>query len=825
MAIPTQFSVTNTRKSPIANPNHPIDEAKTVTAEDVGFISGASALPAEAAVDICAPSELAAESASDIDSAVIVSSEQQAGIDSPSELATQAPNAIDNAALFSALSNATIGNPSLVAAESIAPVDNAAQLTAELASDVDLPTQVATQAQQLIAPPTFTINPTTSYDFNNTANGWTAVNSPITNGAGFITIVGNQNVQLIRSSLGELDPSENYLLAITLRCTTATVNTTVEVFTANSEHGFSGDFSVQSESVELVQGAGKTIYLNLAQITDFLQDGFTSIRIDPLASVVSHTYEILNISFGVYDVDHIEPKTPRGIDNPNTINAENQPAINTPSAVNPQNYGVNLLTYSEEFDNPAWEKGGVTVSSDVEIAPNGTLTAEKITPSASAGVKRIRKVVGSGNSETYGYSIFAKAAEYKNILVWFDQKSAGVGVNLDDLSIFRQQGVDSYQVIPLADGWVRIFITDVIESDLIPSIYIYDNSATPNITFSGDGGGLFVWGAQLENSPTLGEYTKTESTPITVGREVGTADVVQALPESAIAAPSAATAESAPSITTPSALTANAGTKITPPFPLNHARILYDNVLEDYSTVTANNQSAGYPAINALKPNTYESWRFTTSSSTMQVDFGGGVKTFDMLCIGAHNLGRAGADIQIWYEPEPGGTFVQFDTTKSPPFDQQQHPIVFYSQTAVSALTIEIRITSASGVPSIGYISAGVALQMQRPFFNGHTPITDGDVTEYYSNRTESGEIIGQQIRRQGYETSADWQNLDDDWYRTYFAPFKQAAKLRPFFFAWNLLEYPDDVGFCRIAQDISAPMQNGTRVKRNISMNMLGAG
>ncbi|APC46583.1 hypothetical protein [Alteromonas phage PB15] len=292
-----------------------------------------------------------------------------------------------------------------------------------------------------------------------------------------------------------------------------------------------------------------------------------------------------------------------------------------------------------------------------------------------------------------------------------------------------------------------------------------------------------------------------------------------------MATPSTATAESAPVIATPSALTANAGTKITPPFPLNHARILYDNVLEDYSTVTANNQSAGYPAINALKPNTYESWRFTTSSSTMQVDFGGGVKTFDMLCIGAHNLGRAGANIQVWYEPEPGGTFFQFDTTKSPLFDQQQHPIVFYSQTAVSALTIEIRITSASGVPSIGYISAGVALQMQRPFFNGHTPITDGDATQYYSNRTESGEIIGQQIRRQGYETSADWQNLDDDWYRTYFAPFKQAAKLRPFFFAWNLLECPDDVGFCRIAQDISAPMQNGTRVKRNISMTLLGAG
>lgn len=290
-------------------------------------------------------------------------------------------------------------------------------------------------------------------------------------------------------------------------------------------------------------------------------------------------------------------------------------------------------------------------------------------------------------------------------------------------------------------------------------------------------------------------------------------------------APVEKTAQPKAATDAPNTLSTTSATPLTPPFPLNHARILYNSVLESYSSITASSEAAGFPPINALKPNTYEAWRFTTSASTLQIDFGGPTRAFDMLCIGAHNLGRAGADIQVWYEPEPGGTFVQFDTTKSPAFDQQQHPIVFYSQTAVNALTIEVRITGASGVPSIGYISAGVALQMQRPFFNGHTPITDADVTQYYSNRTESGEIIGQQIRAQGYETSADWQNIDDTWYRTYFAPFKQAAKLRPFFFAWNLLEYPDDVGFCRIAQDVSAPMQNGTRTKRSISMKLLGAG
>lgn len=285
-----------------------------------------------------------------------------------------------------------------------------------------------------------------------------------------------------------------------------------------------------------------------------------------------------------------------------------------------------------------------------------------------------------------------------------------------------------------------------------------------------------------------------------------------------IDAPSAATAAAQPVISAPSAITAVSGTATTPPFPLNHARILYENVLQGYNSITDTGPTG--TAINAIKPNTWERWKFSTAANTLIVDFSTAVD-FDTVCIASHNLSNAGATIAVYYEPEPGGVFLELDT-KTP---TNNEPICFYSETLLDALTIEIRITGASGVPQIGYISAGESLQMQRPFFNGHIPITDGDVTEYYSNRTESGEIIGQQIRRQGYQTSADWRYIDDTWYRNYFDPFKKAAKLTPFFFMWNLLEYPDDVGFCRISQDINCPMQNGFTTKRTISMTLLGAG
>lgn len=305
-----------------------------------------------------------------------------------------------------------------------------------------------------------------------------------------------------------------------------------------------------------------------------------------------------------------------------------------------------------------------------------------------------------------------------------------------------------------------------------------------------------------------------------VQASIDTPSAASAESTQAIDTPTAATSESVAPIATPSTLTTVTGTLTTPPFPLNHARILYENRLEQLDS--ANSDIAGSTPINAIKPNTWE--RFNNplgGNGYIRFDMSA-TRGIDTVCVGAHNAGSKSYNFIAYYRETLTGPLIQFSTGVTPDTDA---PIMFHRSNLVSAKVIEVYFNGGSEGFSIGYISAGVALQMQRPFFNGHTPITDADATQYYSNRTESGEIIGQQIRRQGFETSADWQNIDDTWYRTYFAPFKQAIKTKPFFFAWNLLEYPEDVGFCRVSQDVSAPMQNGTVTKRSISMNLLGAG
>jgi len=572
MAIPTQFSVAKTRKCPLANPSQHVDGASPLTAEDVGFISGASVLPAKSA----------------------------GGIGAPSELSALPINDVDNASLFSALSAVTINDPSIIAAEYVVPVDNASDLTARPKAEVDAPN--------------FTIVDRTQWNFPNSLSGWTANNATLTPGPDAITaVMTGTDFQFIKGDFTEGSGNPN-ILWFRIRCTTATVTTTVQAFTLNSKHGYTSEFMVQGVPTEIPQGVYVDFYLNLGEIQDYLVDGMTSLRIDPYDGS-PQTFEIDFVILGRYKTD---------------ISARDESSIKEPSALSAKS--------SAAISNPV-----------------------------------------------------ALSAEDK----------------------------------------------------------------------------------------------------------------------SSVALPSAASAESAPSISAPSALTANQATQTSGPFPLNHARILYNNKLFGYESVTS---IKGVP-LNALTPNTWQRWIFdsSTTSSGIRVDLPSAV-TMDCICIGAHNLGAIGATVSITYSTD-GSTFVDW----APDFDVGgRAAIMSYTQTPKQVKSIQIFIqagTTATGY--IGYISAGEALQMQRPFFSGHQPYTDADVTEYYSNRTESGNIIGRQIRRRGFETTYEWQNIDDTWYRNNIPVFKDYAKRWPMFIAWNLLEYPYDVAFGETTGDIKASMQNGTRTKR----------
>lgn len=287
-----------------------------------------------------------------------------------------------------------------------------------------------------------------------------------------------------------------------------------------------------------------------------------------------------------------------------------------------------------------------------------------------------------------------------------------------------------------------------------------------------------------------------------------------------IAAPTANTPQSAAAISTPAAITATTGTATTPPFPLNHARILYDNLLLNYSSVTA---SAGTNGSYALVPNTYKKWSVTTSSTvTLTIELPSNVD-MDTFCIGAHNLwdGGTGNPWLIQYDSTTGGSF----TTVGSGTPTSNAPIMVHLSSTVSVRRVRFTISSAPiREKTIGYVSAGVALQLQRPFFGGHTPITMADNTVYRNNMTDGGEFTSRSIIRKGFSNNVSLDNVDRTWIQNYFLDFKEVSKEYLYFIAWNLLEYPNEVGLCMTGGDISLQF-SGTRDLMSINWSQTGHG
>ena len=314
------------------------------------------------------------------------------------------------------------------------------------------------------------------------------------------------------------------------------------------------------------------------------------------------------------------------------------------------------------------------------------------------------------------------------------------------------------------------------------------------------------------------ESIPTNATPVIVTAEsvplsaLPVAVTAESIPTNAT--PTIVTAESVPTTALPTALTAIALPSSTPPYALNHARILYANLLLGSAVATTSGANGSFTLI----PNTADRWTLTDTGSitftlAANVDM-------DTVCIGAHNLGSNGFSVHVQYSDDLVSGFLSFKAIQSPTDDTA---MMFHNAAPHDVRRLKITVTGTGSV-FLGSIYAGIALQMQRPFFAGHTPITLSASTSRYSSMSEGGNFIGEQIRRIGYSTSADWSNLENAWLRLYFKPFMIHARTLPYYFAWNLLEEPLDIGYCKTSEDIK-PAYSGVRNLLDVSFKMVGFG
>jgi hypothetical protein len=193
----------------------------------------------------------------------------------------------------------------------------------------------------------------------------------------------------------------------------------------------------------------------------------------------------------------------------------------------------NLLTYSDDHSNGVWIGQGISaVSSNTIVAPDGTLTADKIVGTSGQRTRQsIYQSVSVTSGVKYTFSRFLKAGERKYVCMWFDNPNITEGAYFGaytyvDLELGRIvfNSNSNVSITEYPNKWYRFTISatpsftgtlSLNTSMGTPNNYL--DVGTPDIyKYVGDGNsGFYTWGAQLEAGAFPTSYIPTVASTVT----------------------------------------------------------------------------------------------------------------------------------------------------------------------------------------------------------------------------------------------------------------------------------------------------------------------
>jgi hypothetical protein len=182
---------------------------------------------------------------------------------------------------------------------------------------------------------------------------------------------------------------------------------------------------------------------------------------------------------------------------------------------------TNHNTYSEQFDNAAWVKTRSSITSNTIVAPDGTLTGDKLVEDTTASNTHQISQSASLTAGTHTYSIFVKAGERSVLQAFRSNLNIDLFTHTFNLSTGTASGAGA-SIVSVGNDWYLCISTVTVNTTGSTGINFSINNGSTN-SYTGDGtSGLFLWGAQVEAGSFPTSYIPTTTATVTRAADVAT---------------------------------------------------------------------------------------------------------------------------------------------------------------------------------------------------------------------------------------------------------------------------------------------------------------
>lgn len=158
---------------------------------------------------------------------------------------------------------------------------------------------------------------------------------------------------------------------------------------------------------------------------------------------------------------------------------------------------VNLLTKTEQFSDAAWITFSASVTPNAAIAPDGSLTAAKIVPTASSG-QHILSQSFTGTAGGVAITAVAKAAEAPIICIRLYDAGAGTGFatyfNVLSGTIGTNAAGNTATITSAGNGYYTCTVSRIALGGVASQCQVMPCLTDGTYAYAGDGSsGIFLW--------------------------------------------------------------------------------------------------------------------------------------------------------------------------------------------------------------------------------------------------------------------------------------------------------------------------------------------